>query len=205
MESEASKYGTGHMATFLSVLCWVGWTLPLRGWWEGMALWRQRAGASVAAVIVSIEYCRVRSFGPLHGWEMTCLYLPGTLSVSTWLSGPFLNTSCHDLLTFCAQSLKSPAKRPATQLHCLVTCCVWSMMLSRDTAGAFPRKSPVPSARGPPNWLGLVWQIGGSYHVKLFRASCLSVIQYFWHCLLTLVCRGKLPSAWGKVWPNVWE
>lgn len=140
------------MATFLSVLCWLDCTLPLRGWWEGMALCREEAGASIVAFIFWIQYCWVRSFGPLLGWEMTCLHLPGTLSVSTSLFRPFLNTSCHELLTFCTQSQDS-GKRSATQSHCLVTCCVWSMMLSKNTAGVYPRNSPVPSARGPSNWL----------------------------------------------------
>lgn len=49
-------------------------------------------------------------------------------------------------------------KRSAAQLRCLLTCCVWSMMLSRKAAGVYPRKSPFPSAPGPPNWRGLAWQ-----------------------------------------------
>lgn len=71
----------GHTATFLSVLCWVGSTLPLRGWWGGMALWRNQPGASIAVIIIWIQDCWICNFGPLHGWEMTCLRWADTLSV----------------------------------------------------------------------------------------------------------------------------
>lgn len=57
----------GHTATFLSVLCWLGRTLPLRSWWGGMALWRNQPGASIAVIIIWIQDCWVRSFCPLRG------------------------------------------------------------------------------------------------------------------------------------------
>lgn len=79
--------------------------------------------------------------------------------------------------------------RKATQLRRLPTYCAWSMVLSRQAAGVHPEVSD-SICSGLPNWLGLLRQIGRTHHVKLFRASCLSVIQYFWHGLLTLVCRG---------------
>lgn len=113
MRNKVSKYSPGLMATVLSVLCWLSWAHPLRGWWEGMALWRKRPGASIAAVIIWIQDCWVRSFGPLHGWEMTCLYLLGTLSVSTPQTLPQYKLSWpFDLL--CTKSQVAFA-----QLHCL--------------------------------------------------------------------------------------
>lgn len=45
-ESKSKAQRGGHTATFLSLLCWLGWTLPLRGWWGEMALWRNQPGAS---------------------------------------------------------------------------------------------------------------------------------------------------------------
>lgn len=43
VESKSRTRRGGHTATFLSMLCWLGRTLPLRGWWGGMALWREPA------------------------------------------------------------------------------------------------------------------------------------------------------------------
>lgn len=76
-------------------------------------------------------------------WHSLCLHLTLQTLPQIKLSWTF------DLLRTESQD---SGKRSATQSHCLVTWCVWSMMLSRNTAGVYPRKSPVPSARGPPNW-----------------------------------------------------
>lgn len=78
----------GHTATFLSVLCWLGWTLPLRGWWGGMALWRNQPSASIVVIILWIQDCWICSFGPLRRWEMTCLCSPDTLSVYSKTTHP---------------------------------------------------------------------------------------------------------------------
>lgn len=75
------EQSAGRTATFLCMLCWLGWTLPLRGWWGGMALWRNQPGASIAVIIIWIRDCWICTFGPLRGWEMTCLRSPDTLSV----------------------------------------------------------------------------------------------------------------------------
>lgn len=100
------------------------------------------------------------------------------LSVFAWHSlcfQPTLQTPSRTkaILTLRPWSLKFPEQRSAVQLNCLATCCVWSMRLSRNAAGVYPWKPPVPSARGQKKWRGLLRQIGGSYHVKLFRAWCL--------------------------------
>lgn len=76
------------MVKFLSVLCWLSWTLPLRGWWEGIALWRKQLGVSIASLIIWIQHRWVCTCSPLHGWEMTCLCMPGTLSVSMYSLDP---------------------------------------------------------------------------------------------------------------------
>lgn len=78
----------GHTATFLSVLCWLSWTLPLRSWWGGMALWKNQPGASIAVIIIWIQECWICSFGPLRGWEMTCLCSSDTLSVCSKTTHP---------------------------------------------------------------------------------------------------------------------
>lgn len=151
LKNNVSKNSTGHMVTFLWVLRWLGWTLPLRDWWEGMALWRKRLGAYIAAVIIWILYCWVCSFSPLHGWGNDLMVVPCN---SIWLPKLSLNTNYHNLLTFFTQSRKTE-NTLQQQLHCLLTYCVWSMMLSRNTAGGHLWKSPVPSAQRCQIGLGL--------------------------------------------------
>lgn len=87
-ESKSRAQRGGHTATFLSMLCWLGWTLPLRGWWGRMALWRNQPGASIAVIIIWIQDCWICSFGPLRGWEMTCLCSPDTRSVYSETTHP---------------------------------------------------------------------------------------------------------------------
>lgn len=71
----------GHTATLSSMLCWLGWTLPLRAWWGRMALQRSQPGASIAVIIIWIQDCWIHNSGPLHGWEMTCLCLSDASSI----------------------------------------------------------------------------------------------------------------------------
>lgn len=107
------------------------------------------------------------------------------VSIMTLQALPQYNPSCPFVLHH-TKSLVS-RKRTATCLCCLLTCCVWSMMLSSNTARVYPWKSLVPSAHGPTDW-----QIGGSYRVKLFRVLCLSMSHSFWHCLCMLKHRGRV-------------
>lgn len=177
------------MVTFLSVFCWLGWTLPLRGWWEGMAFWMKRPRASIPSVIIWIQHRGVHSCKPLPGWEMTCRYLPGTLSVSMYSLDP---SATQAIVTFWPSACKVSGFPKMLDSICIV----WWPVVSdpwclQETQRECIRWSLRFHLLGLPNWVGLVWQIGGSYHIKLFWASCLPVIQYFWHGLFTLMCRGN--------------
>lgn len=110
----------GHTATFLSMLCWLGRTLPLRGWWGGMALWRNQPSASIAVIIIWIPDCWICSFGPLRGWEMTCLCSPDTLSVCSETAHPASTTTppCSTLSARVEECFfndwRGPSIKPAT-------------------------------------------------------------------------------------------
>ncbi len=64
----------------------------------GLSLWEadeeewpcggNQPGASIAVIIIWIQECWVCSFGPLRGWEMTCLCSPDTLSVYSETTHP---------------------------------------------------------------------------------------------------------------------
>lgn len=156
----------------------------------------------IAAVIVWVTDCWVRTFGSPHVWEMTCLYLPGTVSVSTRLSRPSLNTSCLALLTFYTQSVKSLEKLCNTAaLSCDLLCLIHD---------AFKQRGRNVST-----------EVSGSicsWATKLVRAcvadrrnlTCKVVSgimpvsdSLFLALPFNAQCRGeKIPAAWGKVWPN---
>lgn len=67
----------GHTATFLYVLCWLDWTLPLRGWWGRMALWSNQPGASIAVIIMWIQEVLNKQLWPP-------VWMGNDLSVLAW-------------------------------------------------------------------------------------------------------------------------
>lgn len=87
---------------FYLAFCWLSWTPSPRGWWGGMALWRNQPGASIVVIIIWKQDCWICSFGPLHGWEMTCLCLPDTLSVYSEAAQP-VSASTQPSSTLSAQ------------------------------------------------------------------------------------------------------
>lgn len=120
VESKSRARRGGHTATFLSMLRWLSWTLPLRGWWGGMALWRNQPSASIAVIIIWIPDCWICSFGPLRGWEMTCLHSPDTLSVCRETAHPAPTTTlpCSTLSARVEECFfndwRGPSIKPAT-------------------------------------------------------------------------------------------
>lgn len=94
----------------------------------------------------------------------------------------------QDTVTFWPSSHKVSSCKCTVALSCDLLFLIHDAFKKRSRVGSVEVSASICS--GLPNWLRQVQQIGGSYHVKLFRASCLSVIQYFWHGLLALL-QGK--------------
>lgn len=125
-------------------------------------------------------------------------------SHSTWLPRLFLSAVHHaSFWLFCTRSLPVSKKcsANAAALHRHLLCLIHDALKKHNRSASLEVFNTICS--GLPNWLRLLWQIWGSYHVKLFWALCLSVIQCFWHGLLTFMCTVKKcnplpPPAWGK-------
>lgn len=129
----------------LSVLCRLSWTLPLRGRWEGMVLHMRQHICShcyrLNPTLLTLRLGPPAQMGndlPAFGWHSLTLNLVPQIILQHNLSWS------SDLLRTKSQVSR---KRSATQLHRLVTCCAWSMMLS-NAAGEHLWKPPAPSAPG---------------------------------------------------------
>lgn len=136
-----------------------------------MASWRKWADASIAVV----KILNLKSQGPCipHTW------MGNDLPVSTWhtlslhptLQIPPLTQAAANLqlCSHKAWSLQKKITSPQRSCIFLMTCCVWSMRPSKNTARAYPLRSPVPSVRGsrPTCFAACAGRFGGS-HVKLF-------------------------------------
>lgn len=63
-KTEWKAKGRGGTMTFLSLLCWLSPTLPLRSWWGGIALRKIQPGASIPVIIIWIPDCWICSSAP---------------------------------------------------------------------------------------------------------------------------------------------
>lgn len=183
----------------LSVLCWLSWTLPLRGRWEGMVLQMKRHICS-RCYRLNPTLLTLRLGPPCTDGKWPASFWL-TFSHSKPRSPDYSATQFIMILWPSANKVSSLKKAlgNAAALPCHLLCLIHDA-LKRSRRASVKASSSICSRL--PNWQGLMWQIQGSYHGKLFWASCLSVIQYFWHGLLTFMA-GINALHLRKVWPNV--
>lgn len=202
MKNNVSKYNTSHMATFFFIgIVLTQLNSPSEKRMRRNGLAEEASGCiHIAAVIVWIQCCWVSSLGPLQ-WMGNDLSV-STRHSTTALQTPSSDTSCCDPLALCAQSLKSPEDDP---LHS----CIVSWPVVSDPWGF--QGTQHERIRGSlRSHLLAKLAICVADRRKLSRKVVPGIVPVKWFSNFgtaynTRVLGGKTPSAWGKVWPNVWK